>query len=135
LTTGLLLDTHAFLWMAASVPRISQAARQRIEATARVCVSSISIVELCIKHGTGKLPLPPPLEARPGPAFLETIDKLGLLELPLDVMAAARLKDLPRHHDDPFDRLLIAQALEADLTLVTHDRILARYQGLDILWT
>jgi PIN domain nuclease of toxin-antitoxin system len=53
----------------------------------------------------------------------------------LDLAAAVRLKDLPLHHSDPFDRLLIAQALDNGLTIVTHDRAFAPYEGIDILWT
>ena len=53
----------------------------------------------------------------------------------LEFPAAVRLRDLPLHHRDPFDRLLIAQALDNDLTLVTHDRAFAAYEGLKIIWT
>lgn len=57
-----------------------------------------------------------------------------MVSLDVTLAHAARLRDLPLHHRDPFDRLIVAQAMAEDLILVTHDRTLARYDGLSVLW-
>ena len=79
--------------------------------------------------------VPAEIEADPKAGFQAALVRMGMEELGLSLNHAARLRDLPRHHADPFDRLLIAQALEDDLTLVTHDRMFKLYGGLKLLWT
>jgi PIN domain nuclease of toxin-antitoxin system len=131
----LLLDSHVFLWLAATPDRVGSGARKEIEAARNVYFSPVSIAEICIKSALGKLSLPAPIELRPAGAFRTQAEAMGVTILPLDVEAAAYLKHLPRHHGDPFDRLLVAQCLVDELTLVTHDRDMVAYERLDILWT
>jgi PIN domain nuclease of toxin-antitoxin system len=96
-------------------------------------VSVVSAWELWIKHS--KKPIPGFGRALDGggPAFLQTLQeaKVTLLEITLD--HAARAAELPQHHRDPFDRMLIAQAIHEQLTLVTHDEAFDSYRGLRLL--
>ena len=130
-----LLDSHVFMWLVGGDRPIRQATREAIEdGEADLYLSVASVAELCIKSGLGKLRLPDVVEAEPGAGF-ERIMTLNEIEaLHITVAHAAALRDLPRHHGDPFDRLLIAQAMAEGLTMVTHDRAFARYEGLAVLW-
>ena len=82
-------------------------------------VSSISMAEFRIKESVGKLRLPP--------SFHQEVLDLGYNILPFTFDHASRLQDLPLHHRDPFDRMLVAQALSEDLTLITSDKTLSFY--------
>ena len=97
-------------------------------------LSTASIAELCIKNNLGKLPLPAEIVDDPAVGFALVLEENFIRPLPIDVPHAAKLRDLPRHHGDPFDRLIIAQAMVEGLTVVTHDRAFARYAGLAVLW-
>lgn len=122
-----LLDTHVFLWLLADPNRLSREAAAIIRNPAKmIFVSAVSSVEISIKRTLGKLQAPENLAA-------ELIPR-GLRELPLTYAHGDRMALLPPHHGDPFDRMLIAQALEEKLTLITHDRKMEPY-GLKILWT
>ena len=90
-----------------------------------VFISAISAVEISIKQTLGKLQAPNNLE--------QEIEKRGFRTLPLEYRHGARLLHLPNHHQDPFDRLLLAQALEESLTLITHDKKLASYSAKVLL--
>ena len=103
------------------------------ESEAPLFVSTIAIAELCIKANLGKLRLPWEKDEAVS-EFDELLQSLEIDPLPVTVAHAARLRSLPMHHRDPFDRLMIAQAMSENLTLVTHDRALARYDGLAVLW-
>src|SRR5690242_17728240 len=107
-----LLDTHALLWWATSDPQLSPTAFAAIsDASNEVFVSSVTAAELAIKSALSKLTLPLPIDA-----FLATSMKSGgFAELPLLIKHAAELAHLPHHHRDPFDRLLISQALSEQL--------------------
>lgn len=129
---GLLLDSHVFYWLMGSSPMLTAASRRTIAAASVVHVSAVSVAELSIKQARGRLSLPDEFVSED---FASAIDAMKFRDLPLTIGAAARLRTLPLHHGDPFDRLLIAQALDNNLTLVTHDRAFALYDGLDILWT
>ena len=122
----LLLDTHAFIWWRENSPRLSDDARRRISSASVVFVSVASAWEAAIKIGLGKLRLPESFEAG---VVASRFDKL-----PIDFSHAEAVARLPRHHNDPFDRMLIAQAMGEHLTLVTHDRRFAPY-GIDVVWT
>ncbi|CAN5322578.1 type II toxin-antitoxin system VapC family toxin [soil metagenome] len=135
MTVRLLLDSHVFMWLAQDEGRLLLPARDAIASAAEIFLSTVSIAELCIKSGLGKLILPGPVAADPAAGFRQLAQAMGVTILPLDVEPAAALNDLPHHHRDPFDRLLVAQAMVAGLTLVTHDRQLRHYAGLDIVWT
>lgn len=119
-----LLDTHTFVWMAASPERLGTGARERIEApAAELHLSVASVWEMAIKASLGKLKLPDRL-----PAFLE--EQLAATRtslLPIRSEHALRVETLPWHHRDPFDRLLVAQAAFEDLTLLSRDAAFDAY--------
>lgn len=126
----LLLDTHALLWWLLDDARLSRPARQAIEdARNVVLVSAASAWEIAIKAATGKLPLPSGAERR----IRTEMEVAGFAELAVTWRHAFAVRDLPRHHLDPFDRLLVAQARLEGLTIVTNDRALALYPT-DRLW-
>jgi len=120
----LLLDTHVFLWWLADDERIGPATRHNLaDPNNLVWVSAASIWEMAIKLGSGKLAIVQLEET----ALAELIPRAGFSELPVTARHAAAVASLPRHHSDPFDRLLIAQAKLEQATLVTADRALVDY--------
>ncbi len=96
-------------------------------------MSVISVAEAAIKNALGKLYLPPAIERAPAAGFREAAEDAGFRWLPLEPEHAAILRDLPLHHRDPFDRLLICQAMAEDLILVSDDRAFPLYSGLALL--
>jgi PIN domain nuclease of toxin-antitoxin system len=120
----LLLDTHILLWWLAENPKLSVTARARIAEAEIVYVSAASVWEMAIKVSTGKLRAPDDLKKQ--------MQRHGFEELPVSVNHALEVATLPRHHTDPFDRMLVAQASFESLTLVTADPELAVY-GVPIL--
>ena len=127
----LLLDTVAFLWLAEDDARLSAAAREAIVDPANdVFLSAASAWEIAIKHGLGRLRLHmPPDEYVPEQRLLHRIETLGI-----DEDATLQVGKLPDLHRDPFDRLLIAQAIVHGLTIVTPDRLIRGYT-VPILWS
>lgn len=125
----LLLDTHALLWSATDPERLAPAARSALEDGAHdVLVSTVTAWEIAIKQSLGKLEL-----ARPAELWLPDVMKrtgYEVAELPLP--AALLVRGLPWHHKDPFDRLLIAQALDQGYTIVSRDAVFDAY-GVPIL--
>jgi len=125
----LLLDTHVVLWAATSPDELEAEARDLIEdGTQDVLVSVVSAWEIAIKQSLGKLELPNAAEQW----LPEVLRRSGFELAEVGVAAALRVRALPWHHRDPFDRLLAAQALEGGYTLVTRDEILSAY-GVPIL--
>lgn len=126
----LLLDTHAFLWWVINDKRLSQAARRAIaDEDNDVLISAVSAWEIAIKHQIGKLPESETLvENMAAKIALE-----GFEELPITVDDAVRAGQLPGHHSDPFDRMLIAQALARNIPLVSNEPVFDRY-GVRRLW-
>ncbi len=122
----LLLDTHIFLWAVAGSPRLKPAARRLIEAAEQVYVSAASIWEVAIKAKLGKI------EADPQ-ALTDAIAASGFLELGVRAAHAAGVARLAPHHTDPFDRLLVAQALAEPLKLLTADAALVQYGDIVVL--
>ncbi|HEY5705583.1 MAG TPA: type II toxin-antitoxin system VapC family toxin [Terrimicrobiaceae bacterium] len=121
-----LLDTHVFLWMLGEPGRLGSEAAEAIRNPNRtVFVSAVASVEISIKRALGKLDAPAGLAAE--------IPARGLQELPLRYSHGERMASLPFHHHDPFDRMLIAQAIEEQLTLITRDRKMQPYP-VKILW-
>ena len=120
----LLLDTHAFLWWYAGNRRMSMPARQAVDDESNeVLISAASAWEITTKHRLGKLPEADPIASDiPG-----AIAAQGFQELPVFVADAARAGALPGPHRDPFDRMLIAQALSRDLVLISNDAAFDRY--------
>ncbi len=122
----LLLDTHVLLWAAAEPGRIPPAVRERIESPENdVLFSAASIWELAIKMQTGRVNLPVAPEDITAAAV-----RMGFVELPVTSAHAAGVRGLPLHHRDPFDRILIAQALHEPARLLTVDRVLSKYSDL-----
>lgn len=115
-----LLDTHIFLWWLNDDPRLKASARAKISSqNPTVYVSSAVIWEIAIKAKLGKLKAPTNIA--------DYINKSGFEELAITAAHAARTRELPLHHRDPFDRMLIAQAELEGLTIITHDKIFSRY--------
>ena len=120
----LLLDTAAFIWLAEGDPALSRTARVLIaNPENRVHLSSASAWEIAIKHGLGRLELAsPPAEYVAMQRRLHRIATLSISE-----SAALQVEKLPDLHRDPFDRLLVAQAIVDGLTIVTPDREVRAY--------
>jgi len=116
----LLLDTHVFLWTVTAHAGLKPAGRRLISGADAVLVSAASIWEVAIKSRLGKI------EGDPE-ALVSAIEDSGLIELSVSARHAAAVAKLPLHHGDPFDRLLIAQALTESLQLLTVDRALVAY--------
>lgn len=126
----LLLDTHAFLWLVSDHPGLSATARQLfLDDQNELLLSAVSGFEITVKHGLGKLKLSSP----PVSFIRERIINNSLQELPITMAHATHLQHLPMHHRDPFDRLLVAQALVEDIPLLTADSQLAAYP-VECLW-
>jgi PIN domain nuclease of toxin-antitoxin system len=119
-----LLDTHAWLWMMLEPKKIGRKTRSVIgDSDHTFRLSMASAWELAIKHAAGRIELPEaPLE------YIRTRTQAdSIVLLPVNLEHACAAAALPRHHGDPFDRLLIAQAQLENLVLVTHDRQIAKY--------
>ena len=126
----LLLDTHAFLWFIGGDAALSRKSRSLIEDSANgKLVSIVSLWEIAIKTSIGKLPLAKPFEQ----LIPEQLQRNGFEVLGLTVGHAAKLVQLPFHHRDPFDRMLVAQCLAEGLPLVRSDDALDAY-GVQRLW-
>lgn len=123
---SLLLDTHVLLWWRLDSRHLRGDARLRIERADRVFVSAASGWEVAIKIGAGRLRLKD--------RFMWLVEASGFQQLMVTIEHAERLLALPRHHRDPFDRMLVAQAQVEGLTLVTHDRKMEPY-GVPVIWT
>ncbi len=125
-----LLDTSTWLWSVGKVERLNQASRDVLRAPQHeLYFSAVSVWEIAIKSSLGKLQLPEP----PRIVIPRETTRQGLRSLPVTNLHALAVYDLPLHHGDPFDRLLIAQALSEGLTLITADRDMKRY-SVEILW-
>ena len=119
----LLLDTNALIrWHAGTLRAPAVSVVERADA---VAVSPVSAWEIAIKRTLGKL--------RFGDAVEAVAERYGFDELPVTLRHADRLSDLPAHHSDPFDRLLIAQALEEGFTILTSDRAFEAYR-VPVVW-
>jgi PIN domain nuclease of toxin-antitoxin system len=121
----LLLDTHVLLWWLADDPRLTPTMRKAIaDPSTPVVVSAASAWEAAIKAAAGKLAVPGGLR--------EELERHGFDELPVTVEDGLAAGALPRHHSDPFDRMLIAQAARRRWVLVTADRRFADYDVLTL---
>jgi len=118
----LLLDSHVFLWWLGDDSRLSARARTAIaDPRSIVHVSAATIWELAIKAALGRID-------SGGADLGQEIAANGFVELPISARHATEAGALPRHHDDPFDRMLIAQARIEELVLITRDRAFAAYE-------
>lgn len=122
----LLLDSHALLWWRTDAPALGTAARVAIsDAASDMLVSIAGLWEITMKEASGKLTLPTDLETM--------MREEGFSVLPIAHSHLRSLKGLPRLHRDPFDRMMIAQALAEGIPIATRDRIFAAY-GVQIVW-
>jgi PIN domain nuclease of toxin-antitoxin system len=122
----LLLDTHAALWWLSGDERFGEeAARQLTDETNQVLLSAAVVWEVAIKRSLGKLNAPAD--------FAPTLLDAGAQALAVTIDHAAAVEHLPRHHRDPFDRILVAQAHIERAALVSHDDVLRPY-GVSLVW-
>jgi PIN domain nuclease of toxin-antitoxin system len=117
----ILLDTHVLLWWLSGSPRLSPSARKAIADSQETYVSAVSVWEISIKLSLGKLQVNGDLE--------EHLHANHFLPLPVTLGHAMAAGKLPRLHQDPFDRMLVAQASIESLTILTADKQLAAYGG------
>lgn len=123
----LLLDTHVFLWLITADERLPEKMRDDIlDWNNDVYLSVVSVWEITVKHYQGRLPLPEPPETY----LAEQRRKHGIIGLPLEESDVFQLAKLPSIHGDPFDRMLVCQALARDLTIATVDEIVRAYPAL-----
>jgi len=122
-----LLDTHALIWALSEAKKLPKNVRSMVEDPENeIFVSAASAWEIAIKSALGKIEFPLVDLGRAAAAA-------GLVELPVCLRHAVAVRDLPMHHRDPFDRILVVQALQENLYLVTHDPVLASY-GVRTMW-
>jgi len=125
-----LIDTHCWLWMFFEPERLNENAFDLMTSGEHtVLFSAISAAEIGVKVGIGKLHL-----SGSAKEYMDSrIEASGVKTMPLYIQHAIRVADLPRHHRDPFDRLLIAQAQAEGLPLMTADAAIAKYD-VEIIW-
>lgn len=126
----LLLDTCTFLWLTTEPSRLSSAAVEALDQkSSALFLSDVSIWEICLKWQAGKYALPTP----PRDWCEEQVSIWKIKPLKIERSHMFRVTELPVHHRDPFDRLLVAQTIEERLCLVTPDEHIKRYPAL-VLW-
>ena len=126
----ILLDTHAMLWWLADDPRLSRPAREIIaDGKNRLLWSMASSWEIAVKVGVGKLEIDRPLTR----LFADLVSEQGVELVSVNHDHCVRLGELPLHHRDPFDRMLVVQALEADVPLLSADSKLEPYD-VEVIW-
>jgi PIN domain nuclease of toxin-antitoxin system len=122
----LLVDTHALLWWLTDDPALSPSARDAIaDPVNEPFVSAASVWEIAVKRSLGKLTAPDDLPDR--------IAEEGFPWLPISATHAWQVRELPLHHRDPFDRILVAQALIERLPIITTDPHFGQY-GVQVRW-
>ncbi len=126
----LLLDTHTFIWAVESPERLTQTVQTAMQESANQrLVSMATVWELSIKTGLGKLTLSLPLKQW----VTQAATALSATILPITIDDADQQSVLPLHHGDPFDRMLAAQSLVGNLTIVSRDAVFDRY-GVSRIW-
>jgi PIN domain nuclease of toxin-antitoxin system len=123
--TSLLIDTHVLLWFLENSSQLKKTISSLILEASEVYVSSISIMEISIKSALGKMHIPQ--------YYLELMKNKNLKELNITYTHATRVSSLPLIHKDPFDRLLVAQAMCENLTIVTRDAHIPLYPVTTII--
>jgi PIN domain nuclease of toxin-antitoxin system len=119
----LLLDTHIVIWSLSDPDKLSDEAKNLIEHADQRFVSAASIWEMSIKANLGKLKVN--LDE-----ITTALNDMGVIELPISWIHAKQVQKLARHHRDPFDHLILSQAICEPLILLTHDEVLAKYTDL-----
>lgn len=126
---NILLDTHIALWAITDSPRLSASAKTQILNTQNsIWVSVVSLWEIAIKHSLGKGEMP--IDAQQALSYFRAS---GYQILPIYAEHTLTIAELPKHHQDPFDRLLIAQAMTEPMRLMTHDAHIAKYGGMVLM--
>lgn len=127
----LLLDTHAFVWLASAQKNLSQRARQTILQNAdELFISSISALEIAILVKRKRLRLP----VEPGEFVERALQQHGIHEIPVDRRVAIASTSLPDIHNDPFDRIILATALLNDMSVLSRDRVIPQYHDVKVIW-
>ena len=125
-----ILDTHTFLWWNMDDPQLSKAAREFIsDGKNEVFLSAASAWEIAIKCARGRLTLP----EVPGQYVADRMAAHNFLPLPVQISHALQVFNLPDIHQDPFDRLLVAQSQLEDLPILTADTLIPQYD-VSIIW-
>jgi PIN domain nuclease of toxin-antitoxin system len=125
-----LLDTMVWLWSVGPTEKISQAGLDLLNnGEVQLYFSAASAWEVAIKTQLGKFTLPEP----PGIYIPKRLSSQGIRSLSIAQNHTLKVYDLPSHHGDPFDRILIAQAIVEDMTILTADRVFTKYP-VDVLW-
>jgi len=121
-----LLDTHIFLWWMSDAEQLSTEVFDIIsDGSNQIYISSATIWEIAIKEALGKLEVDADLD--------HAIEENGFVELKVSAICANATKKLEQIHRDPFDRMLIAQAIEGDITLITVDGYIVQYDSVKVL--
>jgi PIN domain nuclease of toxin-antitoxin system len=127
----ILLDTHVLVWMASSPDQLSQAAREALhQFKGSLLISAVSAWEIALLHKRGRLLLP----VAPEVFVQRAVTRHGLNELPVTTGVAMAAVALPDIHNDPFDRILIAETLERKCRIVTKDGVIPTYPGVPVVW-
>jgi len=127
----LLIDTCAFLWLAAGSNKLGEAVTEAfLDPENERYFSAASAWEIAIKHALGRLPLP----TKPEKFVPQIREQSGIETLPIDEESALYLSKLPRLHADPFDRILVAQAIVHGMTILTPDDAIEQY-AVRVLWS
>jgi len=120
---NLLLDTHVALWAITDSPKLPQKARDLILSPRTIVwVSAASVWEIAIKHSLGRGDMP--VSSQDAARYFQ---ESGYRFLPVEAEHAVAVEELPAHHQDPFDRILVAQALVEPMRLMTHDPLVSLY--------
>jgi len=126
-----LLDTCTLLWLASDQEKLSDTAREIIADNAgNIFVSSITSLEIAIKHFKKKLVLP----TTPHQWIPAVMEHHGIFEIPVDSMIAIASASLPALHNDPADRIIVATAKEYRMTVLTPDRLISVYKDIIVRW-
>jgi PIN domain nuclease of toxin-antitoxin system len=128
---NILLDTCTFNWILTDPKKLSAGVRELCtDEENNVHLSVISVWEIALKHSQGKMDLPAPLAKI---LLKEMVERL-ITGMAFTLQASLRSINLPFHHKDPFDRMLICQALAHDLVILTPDKNFRKYEGVKVVW-
>jgi PIN domain nuclease of toxin-antitoxin system len=126
----ILLDTCAFIWIVTDDAKLSEKAKEIfLNSENEIFLSAVTGLEITVKYSLGKLRLTEP----PAEFVMNRIHANGLTELPISMKHTLALQNLPLHHKDPFDRLLIAQSMVNQIPLLSADQQLSAY-GIECHW-
>ncbi len=127
----ILLDTHVLVWLASDPAQLSRPAQEALHKfQGGLLVSAVSAWEIALLYKRGRLLLP----VSPADFVRRAVARHGLHELPVISTTALAAVALPEIHNDPFDRILIAEALERKCRIVTKDAIIPKYPGVSVVW-